>query len=352
MHTRATPLLLGVLLAVSVRTAPGAPLIAGHLAADSFAAIPAPYFQTVRDHYRFFYGHTSHGSQICTGLDMLAAEDPALYADVTMNEYASDLGTWGGLAWVAPTRSYLGAHPECNAVLWSWCDGATSNTLEGIDAYLNAMNQLEADYPGVLFVYMTGHLDGTGPQGTLYQNNSRIRSWCVSRGKTLFDFADIESWNPDGVYFPDETAACGWCSMWSATHACPSCVECAHSHCFNCYRKGQAFWWMMARASGWQPIGGVDSTETRLDRPPHPNPFARGTTLEFSLPAAGAVQLHIVDIAGRRVATLVDEPLSAGPHEFSWSGRTADGERAPAGVYFARLRGPGTARTDRLVLVP
>ena len=25
----------------------------------------------------------------------------------------------------------------------------------------------------------------------------------------------------------------------------------AHSHCLNCYQKGKAFWWMMARIAGW-----------------------------------------------------------------------------------------------------
>jgi hypothetical protein len=28
-------------------------------------------------------------------------------------------------------------------------------------------------------------------------------------------------------------------------------VECAHSHCFNCYLKGKAFWWLLARMAGW-----------------------------------------------------------------------------------------------------
>jgi hypothetical protein len=62
----------------------------------------------------------------------------------------------------------------------------------------------------------------------------------------LFDFADIESYDPEGTYYPDETDACAWCSSWCSSHTCVSCGECAHSHCFNCYRKGQAFWSLMA----------------------------------------------------------------------------------------------------------
>jgi len=105
---------------------------------------------------------------------------------------------------------------------------------------------LENDFPGVLFIYMTGHLDGTGPSGNLYQRNNQIRAYCSANDKILFDFADIESYDPDGTYYPDEGDACSWCTDWCAENDCEDCGGCAHSHCFNCYQKGKAFWWMMA----------------------------------------------------------------------------------------------------------
>ncbi|MBU8870977.1 MAG: hypothetical protein KOO60_08975 [Gemmatimonadales bacterium] len=71
------------------------------------------------------------------------------------------------------------------------------------------MNQLELDFPDMVFVYMTGHLDGTGTDGVLYRSNNRIRNYCAANDKVLFDFADIESYDPDGEYYPDETDTCG-----------------------------------------------------------------------------------------------------------------------------------------------
>jgi len=154
---------------------------------------------------------------------------------------------------------YLNSTPECNIVMMSWCGGCSDNTEEGINTYLNTYNQLELDYPDVTFVYMTGHLDGTGVNGNLYARNNQIRAYCNNNNKVLFDFADIESYDPDGNYYPNDTDYCNWCIEWCKTHDCPDC-GCAHSQCFNCYLKGKAWWWMMARNSGWNGTGGEDNT--------------------------------------------------------------------------------------------
>ena len=130
----------------------------------------------------------------------------------------------------------------------------TNLNSDKIANYLNNMTQLENDYPDVTFIYMTGHLDGTGPEGNLYTLNNQIRDYCQANGKVLYDFADIESYDPDGIYYPYDMDACNWCYDWCDAHTCDMCPQdCAHSHCFNCYLKGKAFWWMMASISGWIP---------------------------------------------------------------------------------------------------
>jgi hypothetical protein len=65
-----------------------------------------------------------------------------------------------------------------------------------------------------------------------------------------------------------------------------------------------------------------------------------------TLPEAGAARLEIFDVAGRRVATPLDESLPAGPSEISWSAAAL----AP-GVYHARLCTERASATARIVRV-
>ncbi len=315
-------------------------IVADHSAVAAFEQIPAEYFSNIRDTYKFFYGHTSHGSQIMTGLGMLAGEDETLYAEPQFYEYGDDLGHNGDTSWVQPTRDFLNSHPDYNAVLWSWCGGCSDNTVEGISTYLAAMEQLESEYPGVLFVYMTGHLDGSGLDGVLYRSNNQIREYCAANNKVLFDFADIESWDPAGNYYPDEDDDCYWCYDWCAEYDCPTCGSCAHSHCFNCYLKGKGFWWMMATYHGYQSTDVDDGVPTRAFNlvQNRPNPFNPATEILFSVAKSGSGSLAVFDFTGKLVSVLHEGSFTTGRQSYIWSGRDAMGRIQPAGTYFCRLR--------------
>lgn len=95
-----------------------------------------------------------------------------------------------------------------------------------------------------------------------------------------------------------------------------------------------------ARAGGVPSLG-----------PCRPNPFNPSTTITLSLPARGAVQVDIMDAAGRSLRRLHDGVLEAGAHDLAWDGADERGQRAPSGVYFCRAATASGAALSRLVLL-
>ncbi|MEM7786146.1 MAG: heparinase II/III family protein [Bacteroidota bacterium] len=79
-----------------------------------------------------------------------------------------------------------------------------------------------------------------------------------------------------------------------------------------------------------------------------PNPSAGAVRLTLDLPASGPVRVGLYDALGRRVATLADTVLPAGPHDLTWGGR-ADGAPVAAGVYVAVAEAGGLRATTSIV---
>lgn len=71
-----------------------------------------------------------------------------------------------------------------------------------------------------------------------------------------------------------------------------------------------------------------------------PNPSAATTGIAFALSRVEpTATLQVVDVSGRIVWSRPLDGYAAGIHVLSWDGRDRHGAHAPAGVYFARLRG-------------
>lgn len=77
-----------------------------------------------------------------------------------------------------------------------------------------------------------------------------------------------------------------------------------------------------------------------------PNPFNPSTNISFKLPSATKVELSVFNLLGQKVASLVNENLSAGNHTF-----TFDATNLSSGIYLYQLKTPTTTLTNRMVLV-
>lgn len=236
-------------------------IVADHRGPASFASIPKCWLERGAK-VRVAYQHTSHGSQIVSGLEYLANTLGASYAvgepnglalrDGVMSKLAPNANDLGYDGWSQATRAYLGANPATDAVMWSWC-GQVGSHVADMQTYLFEPAHSVTAGTKARFIFMTGHLDGSGPEGNVWRANELIRQHAQQTQGILFDFADIESYDPAGRAYPTGSDACEWCSAWCTSHPqdCRNLPHCAHSHGFNCVQKGKAYWWLVARMAGW-----------------------------------------------------------------------------------------------------
>jgi len=239
-------------------------IIADHASADDFDIIPSCWIERAKDEFRIAYEHTSHGSQIPSGLEGLerlkgspynigTGSNDLEFHDDAMASYASSASDLGYSDWAEATENYLESHGNINVVMWSWCGQVNDHEDNMYSHYLGPAESIKNQYD-VKFIYMTGHLEANQ---AVKEANDIIRDHVNEVDGILFDFADIESYNPNGVFYSSGTDYCQWCYTWCSSHSseCSPILtqtySCAHSHEYNCYRKARAFWWLMARMAGW-----------------------------------------------------------------------------------------------------
>jgi hypothetical protein len=86
-----------------------------------------------------------------------------------------------------------------------------------------------------------------------------------------------------------------------------------------------------------EPTAAVVPSRLRLAAN-RPNPFNPSTEIRFELPSRAEVTLEVLDLRGRRIATLVAEPRAVGRHTVTWDGRDDRGATVASGTYLTRLR--------------
>jgi len=275
---------------------------------NDLKSIPLYWINKAKSELNIAYGHTSHGSQLTSGMTNLDAfmggnsiyifgsdgggDDSKLEfydysgdfgGSLTTTYTASDLGNPNDNEWADATEEYLDhpSNPGTNVIMWSWCYIGGHD----IPNYLSRMEDLISKYSAggskgrtedteVKFVFMTGHVDGDGIGGTCNLQNELIRDHCKNNNRYLFDFADIESYDPDNNYYldlnvDDDCSYDGgnWATEWivgktqmtstSDTannepnggdwYSCSS----AHSHALNANLKAYGCWYLFSILAGW-----------------------------------------------------------------------------------------------------
>jgi len=99
-------------------------------------------------------------------------------------------------------------------------------------------------------------------------------------------------------------------------------------------------------------IGPIASGKSTLGLRAFPNPLGSASgSIAFRMARSGDVSAAVIDLAGRRVASLHNGPLPAGNHELRWNGRTNEGRRVANGMYFIHVNTPWERSTTKLTLL-
>jgi flagellar hook assembly protein FlgD len=90
----------------------------------------------------------------------------------------------------------------------------------------------------------------------------------------------------------------------------------------------------------------VLADEEELSISNYPNPFNPTTTISYTLPEEGRVQIKVYDILGREVETLVNEIRTAGTHKVEFNA-----SHLPSGVYLYKIETSQGMLTKKMLLL-
>jgi hypothetical protein len=77
-----------------------------------------------------------------------------------------------------------------------------------------------------------------------------------------------------------------------------------------------------------------------------PNPFNPTTTIQFSIPQAGLVNLTVYNILGEQIKTLIDEYRGIGSHTVQF-----DANSLSSGIYLYRMKARSFVETKKMIFI-
>jgi len=83
----------------------------------------------------------------------------------------------------------------------------------------------------------------------------------------------------------------------------------------------------------------------------YPNPFNPTTTIRFSLPDDGDVELSIFNVKGQKVKQLASEEMTAGQHSVVWNGTDGNNKSVASGIYFYKISTGKQKQISKMLLL-
>lgn len=93
------------------------------------------------------------------------------------------------------------------------------------------------------------------------------------------------------------------------------------------------------------PVGNEEFQVADIRLQVFPNPFSEKTTIRMRLPREEYLEIGVFDLPGRKLATLVNETVSAGEHSFSF-----ESEDLPAGTFLLRIQAGKIIKMKKMVV--
>ncbi len=206
------------------------------------------------------------------------------------------------------------------------------------------MTALEAAYPNITFVYMTGNAQSES--SNRYDRNNQIRQYCVENNKVLFDFADLDCW-----YNGQKNIVNGIPCEHPRYHG----DQAGHTTYESCENKAKAFRYLLARLVEEQlmPVGESNQLvpqEVKLEQN-YPNPFNPSTRINYNLSKSTYVILKIYNIRGQEIKTLVNGFQTAGMKFIVWNGLDGQGQKVSSGIYIYQIDTSDFSSSKKMVMV-
>ncbi|MFN8255766.1 MAG: T9SS type A sorting domain-containing protein [Bacteroidales bacterium] len=412
-------LILALLLICPVIFGQG--IIIDHTCTD-LSQIPDEFITKAKSDLKIRYFRRSHGSQVDNGGMAAIRRYSVAYAEkYNFNKTGSGgallLSTqlssepWNSLdfenaTWVSITRSYLDdpANAQINVIMWAWSSNFYACSSQ---QYLDDMEMLIGEYgPGgskgravpVTFVFQTACGQKSLDRNSIvFAGNQLIRNHCKTNNRILFDFNDIECYDPSGTYFGDGSGANNatytnarmlgddvaylsnnpggsvyndrrnWAIDWMAANpnseltkmtADNICQSCEHSQGvfegetkdnarLHCVLKGRAAWWLWATLAGWNNSNptGIAKNENQIEQKlsNYPNPFNTSTFIEYALTENAKVKLVIWNNSGQMVKVLVDQNQPKGNYKIPAEINNSNG------IYYYTLEVNGKKLAKKMV---